>query len=77
MRERLKGVIAELFGLTTVEIPDDADSNTLSGWDSLRHLELMLALEEEFEIRIPADAILELVSLERIDAYLSERAPRR
>ncbi len=74
MRERLKGVMADLFGCAPEEIPDDADPETLAGWDSLRQVELMLALEREFDVRIPTEAMLELVSLERIDGYLSEHA---
>lgn len=74
MRERLKQVMADLFGCSPEEIPDDAAPQTLDGWDSLRQVELMLALEAEFGVRIPTDAMLELVSLERIDDYLCEHA---
>ncbi|HTU78181.1 MAG TPA: acyl carrier protein [Solirubrobacteraceae bacterium] len=74
MRERLKQVMAEVFGCAPWEIPDDADPETLAGWDSLRQLELMLALETEFGVRIPAEAMLELVSVEKIDDFLCEHA---
>jgi acyl carrier protein len=73
MRERLKEVMADLFGCTPDEIPDDADPDTLAGWDSLRHLELMLALDTEFDVRIPTETMLELNSLEKIAEYLRER----
>jgi acyl carrier protein len=72
MRERLKLVVAELFDCAPEDVPDDADPETLAGWDSLRHLELMLALETEFDVRIPTEAMLELDSLERIGDYLRE-----
>jgi acyl carrier protein len=73
MRERLKEVMADLFDCAPDDIPDDADPETLAGWDSLRQVELMLALETEFDVRIPTEAMLELVSLQRIDDYLRER----
>jgi acyl carrier protein len=73
MRERLKEVMAELFGCAPEEIPEQADPDTLAGWDSLRQLELMLALETEFGVRVPAEALLELVTLEKINDFLCEQ----
>jgi acyl carrier protein len=74
MRESLKRLIADLLGCAPEEIPDDASSETLAGWDSLRHLEMMLALETEFGVRIPTETMFELSSLERIEDYLCEHA---
>lgn len=77
MYEPLKRILADIVGCAPAEIPDDAQITTLAGWDSLRHLELMLALEAEFDIHIQAEEIRELVSLERIDEYVRARAPRQ
>jgi acyl carrier protein len=70
MHEQLKSVFAELFDCAAEDIPCNADSSTLAGWDSLRHIELMLALESEFGVRIPTDSMLELASLDSIAEYL-------
>jgi acyl carrier protein len=72
MREQIKVILAEVLDLEPDAIPDDADSGTLSGWDSLRHLELMLMLEARFDVHISTESMIELVSLEKIDDYLSE-----
>jgi acyl carrier protein len=70
MREQLKELLADLLGCAPGEIPEDADLGALEGWDSLRHLELMLELEAEFNIRIPTQAMAELISLSSIEQYL-------
>ena len=75
MYEQLKSVLADVFGCDPKEIPDDAELTALASWDSLHHLELMLALEDEFEVHIQAEEIPELVSLERISDYMRERCP--
>lgn len=75
MYEPLKGILAEIVGCAPEEIPDDAQLTMLEAWDSLRHLELMLALEAEFDVHIQAEEIRELASLERIDGYMRARAP--
>jgi acyl carrier protein len=74
MRERVKLVMAEVFGCAPEQIPDDAAPQTLAGWDSLRQVELMLALELEFGVRIPAEAMFELDTLAKIDEFLGTHA---
>jgi acyl carrier protein len=64
--------MAELFDCAPGEISDEATLDTLDGWDSLHHLELMLELEAEFGVRIPTETMAELTSLERIDRYLRD-----
>jgi acyl carrier protein len=76
MRERVKAVMADVLGCMPEDIPEDANPDTLADWDSLRHLELMLALETEFHLRLTTEAMSELVSLHRITDYLGERAGR-
>jgi len=71
VRDRLKEVLGGVLELPASEIPDDASADTLSGWDSLRHLELMLALELEYGVHIPTEDMLELRSLEAIEAFVA------
>jgi acyl carrier protein len=70
VRDRIKGVMANVFELDVAEVPDDASTLTLTGWDSLRHLELVLALEREFRVRVPADEMLDLTSVEEIESFV-------
>lgn len=77
MSERIKGVMAQVFGISVSGIPDDVAVGKIAEWDSLRHLELMLALEMEFQVRISTNAMLELLSLEAIEGYLRERMEAR
>ena len=72
MRERIKDVMAKTFQVPAAEIPDDASIDEFPRWDSLGHLELMLAIEMEFSVRLSADTMLELLKLEDIEAYLEE-----
>ncbi len=42
---------------------------TVRGWDSLRHVRLMLQLEREFKVKIPVDQFGALTSVEAILAF--------
>ncbi len=50
METRLQGVIEDILGSETPA--RDLDVKTSSEWDSLAHLNLILAMEEEFGIEI-------------------------
>ncbi len=62
--------MADVFGIDQAELPDEATSEDVETWDSLHHLELMLALETEFGIEISSEVMPELLSLEAIESYL-------
>ena len=62
--------MAAVFLLAVESLPDDSAIDAVPEWDSLRHLELMLALEMEFGVRISTSAMLELLSLQAIEEYL-------
>jgi acyl carrier protein len=74
IREKVKRVMAATFRISAGQIPDNATPENVSGWDSLGHIELMLALEMEFGVPLPTEAIIDLVSLEAIEGFLSGHA---
>ncbi len=73
MRERIQEIAAGIFGIPVDDMPPDASTDTLAGWDSLRHLELMLAIEMEFGVHVSSEAMPALLSLEAIEDYLREQ----
>jgi acyl carrier protein len=73
MRKRLKQVLANTFNVPPEQVCEDAEVGALPRWTSLGHLELMMAVEMEFGVRIPSDIMLDLVSLQAIDDFLSDQ----
>jgi len=57
--------------------PDNISENdsfeTISTWDSVRHLRLVLAIEETFGITFDAAEIPELISVPAIEAAIASR----
>ena len=68
--QEVKEVVGATFGLDPAAIPDDAAAGSLDGWDSMGHLELMLALEARWQLRIAPDRMLALHTLEDIAKHL-------
>jgi acyl carrier protein len=70
---RLQRLLADLFALSEDDITLTTSSETLSEWDSIKHLQLMLMLEEEFHVQVSPETMEQLTSVERIAAWLEEQ----
>lgn len=56
------------------ELTFEADSEEpIEGWDSLAHIQLMLAIEEEFGVTLTTDEMSEMTSIPAILAVLRSK----
>jgi acyl carrier protein len=70
---RVRTVIAEVFDLSPDDVGADTSTDTVEAWDSLQHLSLVLALEEEFGLHFDDEETVSLVSYPLITAIVTER----
>jgi acyl carrier protein len=70
MRQRLRRLVADTFNVPLEQVPEDAQMGAFEPWTSLGHLELMMAVEMELRVKVPAAAMLELVSLPALEEFL-------
>lgn len=49
--ERLNSVFREFFDDEEIELEDETTADDIEDWDSLNHITLMAAVEDEFGIR--------------------------
>jgi len=66
MEQRIKNVMASVFNLEENEIGNDASPDTIEQWDSLRHMHLIVGLEEEFGVTFKEDEIVEMMNYQLI-----------
>ena len=59
VRELLEEVFADVFG-RQVELSDETTAADVEDWDSLQHVNLMIAVEERFGIRLATAEISKL-----------------
>lgn len=74
LKDRLKALLAEALRVPLEDIKDDLSFGDLPQWDSMGHMDVMIALEERFGVEINADTIGALTSLPAIQTYLKEKA---
>lgn len=72
LAEKLKEVMARVFNVGEEMITEDASPDTIETWDSLRHMNLVLALEEEFGVELTDDEVVEIISYKLIKIVLRE-----
>jgi acyl carrier protein len=66
MVEKVCAVIADVFGVPGEELGAATVQEDIPEWDSLGHLNLMLALEEAFSVSFSVDEMPELTSVKAI-----------
>ena len=71
--DQLKGVMAAMLDLDIAAIDDRTSTDTVPQWDSVRHMNLVIALEESFDISIPDDEVATLTSYPIIKATIQEQ----
>lgn len=62
IEERIKQVMSDVFELEPSQINDESSPDTIESWDSLRGMNLITSLEEEFGIQFSDEEMLELLN---------------
>lgn len=69
----LKDVMAAVLGVPSGSISEATSMDTVKAWDSIKHMNLVLALEEEFGISIPDEDAANITSYPLIKLVLNEQ----
>ncbi len=75
--ETIRDLIATTLGIPVGQITLETKQNDLSAWDSVTHLNLMLALEEAFSITLGIDEFPLLTSVSAILEHLESTCHSR
>lgn len=71
MEDRIKKVMASVFKMDPSQINEQTAPGNVEGWDSLVQMQLVVALEEEFGIRIDEEELAEMVNYRLVVAIIS------
>lgn len=69
---KIKEIMSAVFEIPLESVSDDSSYDNIENWDSLRHLNLILALEEEFEVSIPDEEVGNLVNYKLIELIIND-----
>jgi acyl carrier protein len=73
VEDQIKNVVSAVFEIPIEQIKDDSSPDTIESWDSLKHMNFVVALEEEFEVEFTEDEILKMLNFMLIKEIISSK----
>lgn len=66
MREKLIQIVADTLGFSPEDLGDAPSMDTVSAWDSVAHLNVVMSVEQEFGVRLTT---AEIAQARSVDAF--------
>ena len=76
IKSKVRAIMLEVFNLNKTELLQSIDVDNVERWDSLAHLNMIEQLENTFEISIPHEDAINLLSEEAVLEFLNEQNVR-
>lgn len=70
---QIRQIAADIFELTLDDLTASSSPETVAGWDSLQHLNLILALEGAFGVELTPEEMERMTSLEAVAEVLGAK----
>lgn len=70
----VRSLVAEALTVSPELISDSISYGDIPEWDSLGHMNIMMALEEKHAVPITSDSITKLTSIIKIAEYLMDKS---
>ncbi len=67
IKERVQTVFRDVFDDPSIEIFDDMTAKDIEDWDSLAHIQLISAIQDEFGVKF---SLQEVVSIKNVGEFI-------
>ncbi len=58
IRNQVQDIFRDILDLESLTLADDTQAGDVDGWDSLTHIQLIVAIEKEFKVKFSSKEIL-------------------
>tara|TARA_Y100000590_G_C15167323_1_gene805966 strand:+ start:214 stop:456 length:243 start_codon:yes stop_codon:yes gene_type:complete len=72
LKKKIVEVMSAVFEVSPKFINEASSPDTIKSWDSLKHMNLIIALEEAFEIEFTDSETVELINFKLIHEIISQ-----
>ena len=72
IHEKLNEVFQDVFGDDEILVNDETTAADVDGWDSLRHITLLAAIEDEFDIEFSMSMTVNMKNVGEMVDYIEE-----
>ena len=70
--EQVRSVASDIFGVPADKIVAESSPETIETWDSMQHLNLVLALEEKFGVQLEPEDIEHMKNIGAVAALVEK-----
>ena len=70
--QRFRSIVSTILSVPEDQVNDDLSPDTIETWDSLNHINLIGALEQEFGLTLPAENLGDSMSIPNLRSLLQE-----
>lgn len=64
LKEEIREIMAGILEIPADKLPFEAEMEDVEGWDSMRNVMILSALEDKYDIIFPEDDIFDLVTVQ-------------
>lgn len=68
---QIQNIVASSLKLPIESVPEDASMDSMGAWDSIAHVNILMRIEQEFDIYLDAEEFSELTSITEIVARIA------
>lgn len=63
MKDRVCQIVSDVMNVPVEAVTPESSPDTIESWDSLKHMNVVLALEEEFGVEFDDEQIVQMLSV--------------
>jgi acyl carrier protein len=73
LKNKVFEIMAQVMNVPIENVREDSSPDTIETWDSLKHMSLILTLEEEFGVQFSDEEIVEMLNVGLIMDVLTHK----
>ena len=70
--EKVRNIASDIFGIPADRITAESSPETIENWDSMQHLNLVLAIEEKFGVQLDPEDIEQMKNIGAVAALVEK-----
>jgi acyl carrier protein len=71
--DKLKGIILSELNLIEFDLKDETVANEVPGWDSLKHLNIILAIEKGYSVKFKGMEIMKIQNIGSLQKLIDSK----
>ena len=71
--EQVRQVVSDVFVVPMEQVGETSSPDTIAAWDSMQHLNLVLAVEERFQLQFTPEEMEQMRNVREIVALVESR----